>query len=96
MGDFRSLATQLFKCDRHCEVLLLDELTALLDPDSQLNLVPAVQRLVKNSGLTALWVTHRLDKLNYCEGAFLLEKCQVVDRGDAPRLKQRLMQIPEV
>ena len=64
---------------RHCEVLLLDELTALLEPDSQLNLVPAVQRLVKNCGLTALWVTHRLDELNYCGGTFLLEKCEVLD-----------------
>jgi len=81
---------------RHFEVLLLDELTALLDPDSQLNLVPAVQRLVKNCGLTALGVTHRLDELNYGDGAFLLEKCEVVDRGDPPRLKQRLMQIQEV
>jgi energy-coupling factor transport system ATP-binding protein len=81
---------------RHCEVLLLDEPTALLDPDSQLYLVPAVQRLVKNCGLTALGVTHRLDKLNYGDGAFLLEKCEVVARGDPPRLKQRLMQIQEV
>ena len=55
----------------HCEVLLLDEPTALLDPDSQLDLVSAVQRLVKNCGLTALWVTHRLDKLNYWDGFFL-------------------------
>ena len=81
---------------RHCEVLLLDELTALLDPDSQLDLVPAVQRLVKNGGLTALWVTHRLDELNYCDRPFLLEKCEVVDRGGSARLKQRLMQIQEV
>ncbi|TAF31771.1 MAG: ABC transporter ATP-binding protein [Oscillatoriales cyanobacterium] len=51
---------------RHCEILLLDEPTALLDPDSQLDLVAAVQRLVKNRGITALWVTHRLDELNYC------------------------------
>ncbi|MEG5001862.1 energy-coupling factor ABC transporter ATP-binding protein [Microcoleus sp. B4-D4] len=77
---------------RHCEILLLDEPTALLDPDSQLDLVAAVQRLVKNRGITALWVTHRLDELNYCDGAFLLEKGQVVDRGDPARLKQRLMQ----
>jgi energy-coupling factor transport system ATP-binding protein len=55
-----------------------------------------VQRLVKNCGLTVLWVTHRLDKLNHCDGAFLWEKCEVVDRGDAPRLKQRLMQIQEI
>jgi energy-coupling factor transport system ATP-binding protein len=58
--------------------------------------VPAVQRLVKNCGLTALWVTHGLDELNYCYGAFLLEKCEVLDRGDPARFKQRLMQIQEV
>lgn len=81
---------------RHCEILLLDEPTALLDPDSQLDLVAAVQRLVKDRGITALWVTHRLDELNYCDGAFLLEKGQVVDRGDPARLKQRLMQSQDV
>ena len=81
---------------RHCEILLLDEPTALLDPDSQLDLVAAVQRLVKNRGITALWVTHRLNELNFCDGAFLLEKGEVVDRGDPARLKQRLMQSQDV
>lgn len=77
---------------RHCEVLLLDEPTALLDPDSQLDLVAGVRRLVKSRGITALWVTHRLDELNYCDGAFLLEKGSLVDQGEAQRLKQRLME----
>ncbi|MFB2978391.1 ABC transporter ATP-binding protein [Microseira sp. BLCC-F43] len=81
---------------RRCEVLLLDEPTALLDPDSQLDLVAGVQRLVKSQGITALWVTHRLDELNYCDGAFLLEQGQVVDSGDPNRLKQRLMQVEEI
>ena len=76
---------------RRCEVLLLDEPTALLDPDSQLDLVAQLRRLVKSQGITALWVTHRLDELNYCDGAFLLERGQVVDQGDPNRLKQRLM-----
>ena len=80
---------------RRCEVLLLDEPTALLDPDSQLDLVAQVRRLVKSRGLTALWVTHRLDELNYCDGAFLLEKGQVVDQGDPQRLRQRLMQVQQ-
>ncbi|BAZ30517.1 ABC transporter-like protein [Cylindrospermum sp. NIES-4074] len=78
---------------RHCEVLLLDEPTALLDPDSQLELVAGVRRLVKSRGMTALWVTHRLDELNYCDGAFLLEKGSLVDWGEAQRLKQRLMEV---
>jgi energy-coupling factor transport system ATP-binding protein len=80
---------------RRCEVLLLDEPTALLDPDSQLDLVAQVRRLVKSRGLTALWVTHRLDELDYCDGAFLLEKGQVVDHGDPKRLRERLMQVQQ-
>lgn len=77
---------------RRCEVLLLDEPTALLDPDSQLDLVAQVQNLVKSRGITALWVTHRLDELNYCDGAFLLEQGALVDFGEPKRLGQRMMQ----
>jgi energy-coupling factor transport system ATP-binding protein len=78
---------------RRCEVLLLDEPTALLDPDSQLDLVASVRQLVKSRGITALWVTHRLDELNYCDGAFLLENGSLVDQGEPLRLKQRLMEV---
>jgi energy-coupling factor transport system ATP-binding protein len=81
---------------RQCEVLLLDEPTALLDPDSQLDLVAQVRNLVKSRGLTALWVTHRLDELNYCDGAFLLEQGALADRGEPKRLKQRLMQVETI
>ena len=77
----------------HCEVLLLDEPTALLDPDTQIELVAQVQSLVKTRGLTALWVTHRLEELDYCDGAFLLEKGQVVAQGTPQELK-RLLQTP--
>ncbi len=77
---------------RHCEILLLDEPTALLDPDSQLELVAQVQRLVKDRGLTALWVTHRLDELDYADGAVLLEKGHVVAQGNPQRLRERLTQ----
>lgn len=81
---------------RRCEVLLLDEPTALLDPDAQLDLVAQVGRLVKSQGLTALWVTHRLDELNYCDGAFLLEQGNVVDQGEPKRLRQKLLQTHDV
>ena len=78
---------------RHCDVLLLDEPTALLDPDSQLDLVAQVQKLVKDRGITALWVTHRLGELDYCDGAFLLDQGRLVDQGNPQRLKQRLMNL---
>ncbi len=76
---------------RNCEILLLDEPTALLDPDSQLELVTQVQSLVKNRGITALWVTHRLNELDYSDGAFLLERGLVVEQGNSEFLKKRLI-----
>jgi energy-coupling factor transport system ATP-binding protein len=76
---------------RHCPVLILDEPTALLDPDTQIELVIQVQKLVKTRGITALWVTHRLEELDYADGAFLLENGRIIDKGDPQRLKQKMM-----
>lgn len=78
---------------RRCEVLLLDEPTALLDPESQIDLVSQVRHLVKAQGITALWVTHRLNELDYCDGAFLLDNGRVVAQGDPKLLKQQMMQV---
>ena len=50
-------------------LLLLDEPTALLDPRSQQDVLMLVRHLC-SEGLTALWVTHRLEELEYCDGAF--------------------------
>lgn len=77
---------------RHCEVLLLDEPTALLDPDSQIELVKLVQTLVKERHLTALWVTHRLVELDYCDRAILLQNGHVVADGDPAQLRKTLEQ----
>jgi energy-coupling factor transport system ATP-binding protein len=76
---------------QHCDVLLLDEPTALLDPEGQIDLVQRVRDIVHDRGMTALWVTHRLDELDYCNGAFLLENGQTVDRGEPGRLKARFL-----
>ncbi|NJM47958.1 MAG: energy-coupling factor ABC transporter ATP-binding protein [Alkalinema sp. RU_4_3] len=81
---------------RHCEVLLLDEPTALLDPDSQIELVEQVRDLVKRRGITALWVTHRLNELDYCDGAILLDRGEVVDTGEPERLRQKLLKLGDI
>ena len=75
---------------RHCQVLLLDEPTALLDPESQIDLVQRVRQIVYDRHLTALWVTHRLNELDYCDGAFLLHQGKVIDQGDPQRIKQKI------
>jgi len=75
---------------RQADILILDEPTALLDADSQSDLVVEVRRLVKEQSLTALWVTHRLNELDYADGAFLLKQGKVTDRGNPARLKRLL------
>jgi len=77
---------------RHCEVLLLDEPTALLDADTQLELVAQVQQLVKTRQITALWVTHRLEELDYCDGAFLLEGGKVIAQGNPQEMREKLLE----
>tara|TARA_Y100001968_G_scaffold49997_1_gene40398 strand:- start:68 stop:772 length:705 start_codon:yes stop_codon:yes gene_type:complete len=60
-------------------LLLLDEPTALLDPNSQKSILEIVQKLCKRSQnpITALWITHRLEELEYCDGAAIMENGQI-------------------
>ncbi|WP_346292635.1 energy-coupling factor ABC transporter ATP-binding protein [Sphaerothrix gracilis] len=76
---------------RQCNILLFDEPTALLDLESQLDLVEQVRQLVKTRRLTALWVTHRLIELDYCDRAFLLDQGRVVNQGNPQQLKQQIL-----
>lgn len=75
---------------RQREILLLDEPTALLDREYQLDLVTLVRRLVDEQGITALWVTHRLQELDYADGALLLDRGKIIDQGSPDRLRQQL------
>lgn len=76
---------------RHCEVLLLDEPTALLDASAQGDLVQQVRHLVKRRGMTALWVTHRLGELDYADGAILLNQGKIERQGDPAAVKALLL-----
>jgi energy-coupling factor transport system ATP-binding protein len=60
-------------------LLLLDEPTALLDPDSQRDVVALIRDLCRHpqTPLTALWITHRLEELQHCDGAARMERGEV-------------------
>lgn len=71
-----------------CKVLLLDELTSFLDENDQFGVVRAVKNCVASSkGTTALWVTHRLEELEYADGAVYMEDGRVVLQGDASTIR---------
>ena len=66
-------------------VLLLDELTTFLDKDDAAGVLAAVRAAVDGGGggpgVTALWVTHRLDELRGADGASLMDAGRVVASG---------------
>jgi energy-coupling factor transport system ATP-binding protein len=60
-------------------LLLLDEPTALLDPESQAEVLALIRSLCSrpHAPLTALWITHRLEELACCDGAARMAGGQV-------------------
>ncbi|MEN9202187.1 MAG: energy-coupling factor ABC transporter ATP-binding protein [Thermostichus sp. DG_1_6_bins_120] len=78
---------------RRAQVLLLDEPTALLDPDSQADLLQCVRQLVDQERITALWVTHRLAELEWADGAIFLSEGQVRQQGSPQWVRQQIGQL---
>ncbi len=61
------------------KLMLLDEPTALLDPDSQKKVLAIVQDLCKRpqAPITALWITHRLEELQFSERAAIMQNGRI-------------------
>ena len=72
------------------QLLLLDEPTALLDPDSQQSVLTLIRKLCPS--LSALWVTHRLEELDYCDGALCMERGQAGHWHAGNELRRQLEQ----
>lgn len=77
-------------------LLLLDEPTALLDPESQGDVLALIRALCDRSPapLTALWVTHRLEELPLADGAARMERGLVGPWRDGASVARELGLLP--
>lgn len=77
-------------------LLLLDEPTALLDPESQGEVLALIRALCDrpSSPLTALWITHRLEELQRADGAARMERGTVGPWRDGAGLARDLSLLP--
>ena len=73
-------------------LLLLDEPTALLDQDSQKSVIKVVKKLTSSTSdpITAIWVTHRLEELFFCDGAAILENGAIGKWNSGAKVFQQL------
>jgi energy-coupling factor transport system ATP-binding protein len=73
-------------------LLLLDEPTALLDPESQREVLQLIERLCRRQKrpLTALWITHRLEELDHCDAAAEMERGRIGPWQKGPGLRRHI------
>ena len=73
-------------------LLLLDEPTALLDPQSQNSVLKVVKKLTSSSNdpITAIWVTHRLEELFFCDGAAIVKNGAISKWNSGAKVFQEL------
>tara|TARA_B100000579_G_scaffold343019_1_gene295216 strand:- start:3 stop:686 length:684 start_codon:yes stop_codon:yes gene_type:complete len=73
-------------------LLLLDEPTALLDPQSQNSVLKVVKKLTSASvdPITAIWVTHRLEELFLCDGAAIFKNGNISKWKSGSKVFQEL------
>ncbi len=73
-------------------LLLLDEPTALLDPQCQNSILKLIKKLTSSSAdpITAIWVTHRLEELYFCDGAAIVKNGGVGNWNSGPKVFQEL------
>ena len=73
-------------------LLLLDEPTALLDPQSQNSVLKVMKKLTSSSAdpITAIWVTHRLEELYFCDGAAILKKGAISNWSSGSKVFQEI------
>ena len=74
------------------QLLLLDEPTALLDETSQREVLTLIRDLCSRAEapICALWITHRLEELDWCDGAALVERGSVGAWQNGAELRRRL------
>ena len=60
-------------------ILLLDEVTASLDKDSELEVQKSLDKLSSNR--TCLSISHRLNTIENCDQIYVLEKGRIIEKG---------------
>lgn len=113
MEDFRKFAPHLLSggqkqrvaiagalaMDTKC--LILDEATAMLDPQGRQEVMETVERLHRERGLTLIAITHFMDEAARADKVLVMEKGRLVQMGrpqeifaDAPRLHELGLAVP--
>jgi energy-coupling factor transporter ATPase len=85
------------------QCIVLDEPTAMLDPNGRKEVISTIRELNKKENVTVILITHHMDEVIYADKVFVMEQGKVVMEG-TPReifsrvdeIKSYRMDVPQV
>ncbi len=87
----------------HPKCIILDEPTAMLDPNGRKEVVRAVRALNDVEGITVLLITHYMEEIIYADKVFVMDKGKVAMQGtpreifsQVDQLRQLRLDVPQV
>ncbi len=87
----------------HPKCIILDEPTAMLDPNGRGEVVRAVRALNDVEGITVLLITHYMEEIIHADKVFVMDKGKVAMQGtpreifsQVEKLKQLRLDVPQV
>ncbi len=87
----------------HPKCIILDEPTAMLDPNGRKEVVRAVRALNDVEGITVLLITHYMEEIIYADKVFVMDKGKVAMQGtpreifsQVDKLRQLRLDVPQV
>ena len=75
------------------EVLVLDEVTAMLDPEGRREVLDTVHRLNRERGMTVLLITHHMSEVEQADRVIVMEQGKVVMDGKPKEIFPRVEEL---
>lgn len=87
----------------HPKCIILDEPTAMLDPNGRKEVLRAIRKLNEKEGVTVILITHYMEEVIFADAVFVMEKGRIVMQGtpreifsQVDRLKEISLDVPQV
>jgi energy-coupling factor transporter ATPase len=75
------------------ECIVLDEPTAMLDPNGRKEVITTIRELNKKENVTVILITHHMDEVIYADKVFVMEHGRVVMEGTPREIFSRVEEI---
>ena len=83
--------------------IVMDEPTAMLDPNGRREVLEAARRLNREKGVTLIWITHYMEEVVEADRVYVMDSGRVVMRGtpreifsEVDTLKQYRLDVPQM